>query len=459
MKGERKPLLNFDTIAAIATPPGSGGVGIIRISGERARVIGSKISGLKQLKPRFAHFATFSNPESNLQIDQGLLLYFNAPHSFTGEDVVELQCHGSMVVLEKLLGICLNLGATLAPAGEFSKRAFLNGKLSLTEAESIIDLIDSKSEKGRKVSLHHYQGALHKRIATLKGGLMHCLQHIEASINFPDEVDRIPRDELNHAISQALEFASSVLANKDYGAYVFSGVDCLILGAPNAGKSSFLNTMLGESRAIVSDTAGTTRDYINSSMTLGGLQFQFTDTAGMRNATDAIEEAGISKINTLIKNANAVIWMIDANQELPSNTDSILHIAHSKAHRYALLNKSDLEPVVSAKNPALAKFTTIPISANTGKGIEQFKAQLVTDFVHSLETIDEATLCNVRQIHCIEAIKRELEEVSSATAQGYEDDLLAINLKAAIAKLDELSGDEINEEVLDGIFSRFCVGK
>ena len=434
-------------------------MGIIRISGDTAHAIGCNITGLEKLTPRFAHFATFRNPADSLQIDEGLALYFKGPNSFTGEDVVELQCHGSMVILERLLGICLNLGAELAPAGEFSKRAFLNGKLSLTEAESIIDLIDSKSEKGRQVSLHHYQGALHQKIAALKAGLFHCLEHIEASINFPDEVDRIPREQLNTAISNALEFAKSVLANKDYGAYVFSGVNCLILGAPNAGKSSLLNALLGESRAIVSDTAGTTRDYINSTLTLGGLQFQFTDTAGMRQATDAIEEAGISKINELIKNAHAVIWMIDSSIALPDNSAEICRIAHEKAHRYALLNKSDLVPVVRADDPALSTFTTIPISATTGTGIDTLKAQLVQDFVNSLEQLDEATLCNVRQIHCIEAIKAELDELQTTTAEGHADDLLAINLKAAIRQLDELSGDEINEDVLDGIFSRFCVGK
>jgi tRNA modification GTPase len=453
-------LPNESTIAAIATPLGAGGIGVIRISGENALAIATLLSTRRSLTPRMAHLCTLSDPKTKTTLDEAVVLYYKEPHSFTGEDVVELQCHGSMLILERLLQIIIANGARLAKRGEFSKRAFLNGKLSLTEAESIIDLIESQSEKAHDISIHHYKGALHKKIQSLRQGLMRCLEQVEASIDFPDEVPPIPKDLLIKAVQSALDFTQTVLKNKDFGAYIFSGVNGLIIGSPNAGKSSLLNALIGENRAIVSSTPGTTRDYIESQITLGGLKFKLTDTAGLRHAVDHIESEGIEKIQALLKSAHAIFWVIDSSNEFPENTPQLINMARAIPHRYILLNKWDLNPhQIPIDHPNFEGFTVHPLSAQTGEGIDAFKTQLSHDFVHTTENLDEATLCNIRQIHCFESVKEELDELKRTVDAGYEDDLLAINIKSAVEKLDEITGDRITEEVLDGVFHRFCVGK
>lgn len=454
-----------DTIVAIATAPGIGGIGIVRLSGPQALSYFKILCpALSSITPRFAHYVSLIHPETNAALDDGVGLYFKGPNSFTGEDVVELQVHGSPVVLKEIVSVCLSLGARLADKGEFTKRAFIHGKLDLSQAESVIDIIHATSDMSKQVALDHLKGHLYQRISKYRTQLMTFLEEMEGSIDFPDEVPSVDRDALSHTLHEIVSAIDYMISIGDYGKWIHQGIKVVIVGQPNVGKSSLLNALAGENRAIVTDIAGTTRDFIDVIVELDGLSYQFIDTAGIRDQGDYIEQLGMEKITALIQEAHCVIWVVDGSQpfsEDPTKDSAILAKIKHKDHGIILKNKSDLGPLVWTLPDALypKEWPSLALSTTTQAGLSDLKAYLIQSFSSKVHDVDKDLICNIRQLNCLKSALTHLTALNTTLIDGFEDDMLTHDLKQGILKLGELTGEEVTEEVLDGVFSRFCVGK
>lgn len=448
---------NSETIVAIATPLGKAGVGIVRISGELAcKIAASLCPGLTVFKPRYVHFVKIEY--EGVALDEGCLIYFKGPQSYTGEDVVELQLHSNPSLLRKILDICVGEGARLAGKGEFTRRAFLSGKISLDQAESVIDLIDADSFQAQQVALSRHKGKLYRVITAFRTQLMAALEQMEGSIDFPEEVDSISKSDLKLTIDEIRQEIFTILKIQDYGSILTAGVNCVIVGRPNVGKSSFMNQLLGEERAIVSDVAGTTRDYIDDVIELGGISFRFTDTAGIRKQTqDAIEQAGIARVERFIADSDLIIWVVDASMPLTPDDLTILERLKNYPHVWVILNKCDQESVV--KSTRFNRENIFHVSCETGAGIVSFKTELLSRFAEKFDGLDLSLICNSRQVNVLRQVDQFLDNLDQNLYSGLEDDVLSIDIRASVAALGELTGDALNESVLDGIFSRFCVGK
>lgn len=447
----------LDTISAIATPLGLGGIGIIRLSGSESWPIALQLTSLSHPpQPRFVYLSTLSH--ANQKIDECCITFFKGPSSYTGEDVVEIQVHASPFILKLVLGATLELGARLATPGEFTKRAFIYGKLDLTKAESVIDLIHAENGQAHAVALNHLKGSLYKQISTMRQQLMSLLEQMEGSIDFPDEIDAIDRSHLKDTLKDVSKAIHRMIKLQDFGKHIVSGVNCVIVGKPNVGKSSLFNQFLGENRAIISPIAGTTRDFLEARIELGGLIFKLIDTAGFRKATDSIEHLGISKVRKLIQQADAILWVVDSSTPLNEEDLAIYNKIKHKNHLTMILNKCDKKQKIRLQ-PDMLKRETIAISAKKGLHLDQLKAHLHKNFVEKIDQADTSLLCNIRQLHCLKETYKNMTHLLTSLDQGFEDAMLVIDLKYAILHLGELTGEEVTEEVLDGVFSRFCVGK
>ncbi|RAP34484.1 tRNA uridine-5-carboxymethylaminomethyl(34) synthesis GTPase MnmE [Candidatus Marinamargulisbacteria bacterium SCGC AG-439-L15] len=456
------PKLNHDdTIAAIATPSGMAGIGVIRLSGNNALPLAKElVKANLPWTPRLIELATFIDPLTQSILDEGCVVYFKGPSSFTGEDVIEFHCHGSPSVLKNVLSSILGLGARLAEPGEFSKRAFLNGKLDLTKAESIIDLIHAKGKTAQTVSLMHLKGGLYQKITHLRQQLIHLLEHIDASIDFPDEVEKCDKKEFRAIVDNCYDYVKTVIKHQDYGEWVHSGVTCLIIGYPNVGKSSLLNQLLGKERAIVTSIPGTTRDFIDAQVELGGLIFNFIDTAGIRKTKDEVENLGIEHIETLLEKADAVFWVVDHTRPLNTEEKTIPTHISKVDKKFVVFNKADLEDSkIDKSDPLFQNFTPLSLSAKTGAGIDAFKSTIQETFINTNSDISGDYICNIRQLACLRQVETALTTLKENLEIGLEHDILSIDIKTAILHLGEITGDEVTEEVLDGVFHRFCVGK
>lgn len=448
---------NSDTIVAIATPLAKAGVGIIRISGAAACDIAMQLCpDLASVKPRYVHFVKMAY--KGVALDEGCFIYFKGPNSYTGEDVVEIQLHSNPSLLRKVIDICVAEGARLAGKGEFTRRAFLSGKISLDQAESVIDLIDADSFQAQQVALSRHKGKLYGVITVFRAQLMAALEQMEGSIDFPEEVESISKADLKCTLDKIRTQISTILKIQDYGSVLTAGVSCVIVGRPNVGKSSFMNQLLGEERAIVSDVAGTTRDYIDDVIELGGISFRFTDTAGIRQQTkDAIEQAGIARVERFIADSDLIVWVVDAAMPLTPDDLTILKRLAPYPHVWVVLNKCDRDSVVDKTDFKVDQLFNV--SCETSAGISEFKEALLTHFSEKFEGLDMSLICNARQVSVLNLVEKILENLDNNLYSGLEDDVLSIDVRAAVDALGELTGDALNEAVLDGIFSRFCVGK
>lgn len=448
----------LDTITAIATPLGLGGIGIIRLSGPQSWAIGLQLTSLTTPQPRYVYFRSLNHPHSGEKLDEGCVTFFQSPASYTGEDVVEIQVHASPLILKLILEATLALGARLAQAGEFTKRAFIHGKLDLTKAESVIDLIHAQSNQAHAVALNHLKGGLYKQITLMRSRLMRLLEQMEGSIDFPEEVEAIERPYLKSELTQITKTLQHMIRLQDFGKHIQLGVQCVIVGKPNVGKSSLFNQILGENRAIISPIAGTTRDFLEAQIELGGLLFRLIDTAGVRKTTDMIEHLGVKKVHTLLQKADVVLWMVDSSLPLSPEDMAIYDKIKRKKNLYLLLNKSDKKQTIQLPE-ILKNLPQLALSAKKGLHIQALKDRLYQDFSEKTQHLDHGLLCNVRQLHCIKEVKKALSQLLTSLTQGFEDAMLVIDLKQAILHLGEVTGEAMTEEVLDGVFSRFCVGK
>lgn len=451
--------LKKTTIVAISTPPGIGGIGIIRLSGPSAKKIVETLAKKKLAKPRFAYRVTLIDPETQRALDDALVLYFRGPNSYTGEDIVECHVHGNPLILESLITACLCLGATHARAGEFTSRAFLNGKLDLTQAEAVADLIHAQSEQGHSVALSHLKGYLFQQLTQYRLELRKLLEHVEGSLDFPDEIPAPERNDVLTTLQTLSIRLQNLIQNQDYGKVIRDGVTCAIIGKPNAGKSSLLNQLLGEKRAIVSPIPGTTRDFIEAHIQLGGINFHLIDTAGVRDKTiDPIELLGIQKVRQVIRSAQSLIWVVDGSQKCLEDDLKLLSSLPKRVPLYLILNKADKKQRFVLENTKRVR-EMVSLSAKSGAGISELREILCKDFSQNIPRDTQNMLCNTRQIACLKESNLALKTIIKTLKAGFEFDAISYDMKTAIMHLGEASGDEVTEEVLDGIFSRFCVGK
>ncbi len=455
-----------DTIAAIATAPGEGGIGVVRISGEKSKEILEKIflkkNSEKDLVPRMMHYGFVRNNFSGELIDEVMTVYFKAPYSYTAEDVVEIQCHGSMVSLRKILSLVLKNGARIAEPGEFTKRAFLNGRLDLSQAEAVIDLIRAKSDKSFDVALNQLEGNFSKEIRQIRAELMNSLVNITVNIDYPDEdIEQLTFENLVSDLTSVRVKVEKMLQTSNTGRIMSEGLKISIIGKPNVGKSSLMNALLKETRAIVTSVPGTTRDTIEEMLTIRGIPAKLTDTAGIRHTEDIIEKIGIEKSKEAFNNADLIIFMADRSRGLDEEDFSILsHIGEKKA--IVILNKTDLPKAFDETEieKLLPKAYIIEASVANGEGIEELE-NVVENLVYGGEVkqSDSMMVTNVRHKNLLEEADSSLADAIEMAKACQPLELLEIDASRAYECLGAIIGEAVEEDIINEVFARFCLGK
>ncbi|MFC3875139.1 tRNA uridine-5-carboxymethylaminomethyl(34) synthesis GTPase MnmE [Neisseria musculi] len=448
-------------IAAIATAPGRGGVGVIRLSGSNLLPLARCISGGKTPVPRTVLYTDFVD-ENGQAIDSGLMLYFAAPASFTGEDVLELQGHGGPVVMQVLLSRCLQLGVRLAEPGEFTKRAFLNNKLDLAQAESVADLIDASSRSAARMAVRSLKGAFSQHIRVLTDDLITLRMLVEATLDFPEEeVDFLEAADVRGRLAQLQGRLKTVLQSAEQGAILREGMSVVLVGAPNVGKSSLLNALAGDEVAIVTDIAGTTRDAVREQITLDGVPVHITDTAGLRDTDDVVEQIGIERSRKAVGEADVALILIDPAEGINAKTQAILNGLPPLLKKIEIRNKIDLsgeaaETVSDGLKFAGGADTLIKLSAKTGEGLNLLK-QALLDKIGWQGGDEGLFLARRRHLAALHEVEAELE--NAALCGSGQIELLAEHLRLAQAACGEITGEFTADDLLGVIFSRFCIGK
>ena len=455
-----------DTIAAIATASGNSGIGIIRVSGDEAIEIVDKIfksvNSDKKLVNVKSHTINYGHIVDNDKvIDEVLVSVMNGPHSYTGEDVVEINCHGGMIVIRKILEIVLKNGARTAEPGEFTKRAFLNGRMDLSQAEAVMDVINAKNEFALSSSIEQLNGRVSEKIKSLREKIIYNIAFIESAL---DDPEHISIDGYSEKLSKILEEVNGELSrlinNFDNGRIVKEGVKTVILGKPNAGKSSLLNLFLGEERAIVTDIEGTTRDTLEESINLNGVFLNLIDTAGIRDSEDVVEQIGVNKAKELAEKSDLVIFVADASKELDENDKEIINLIKDK-QAIVLLNKSDLGTIINEKN--VSEFDNKPVitfSAKTGDGLDELENKIRDLFYEGkVKYNDELYITNARQKESLINAKNSIEEVIKSVENDMPEDFYSIDLMDAYTYLGQIIGESVEDDLVNEIFSKFCMGK
>jgi len=444
-----------NSIAAIATAHGVSSISIIRVSGEKALYIAKKISKLQNIIPRHAHLTSLYNTQDTL-IDQAIMIYFVAPHSFTGEEIVEFQCHGGMIVAQEILDTITSYGVRLAEPGEFSKRAFLNGKIDLTEAEAISKLIEAKSVDAAKILAKQMKGELKHFVDESREALLKSLAYSEVMIDYAEE--DIPEDIMQHILTQLDDITKQIeqIVEVSYRRRgLIEGFKVAIIGKPNVGKSSLLNALLSYDRAIVSDIAGTTRDTIEEQVRIGSHIIRLIDTAGIRDSLDTIEKIGIERSLSSIEDADIIIALFDGSRVFDEEDENILAILEKYNEKYAIvaINKSDLE--LKFNKDKLESFTTIEVSAK--KGFEKLTTR-IGELLDSIGEGDELMLISARQIDAVTLAKKAIIEAKIPLLEG-ELEFFSYHLQEAVKAISSISKPYDSEEILDKMFGEFCLGK
>lgn len=454
----------FDTIAAISTPRGEGGIGIVRMSGKDSLCILTKIfkpiskkevSELRNFSINYGHLY-----DGDELIDEVLVSIMKGPNTYTKEDIVEINCHGGFLITEKVLELVLKSGARIAEIGEFTRRAFLNGRLDLTQAEAVIDLIHGKTDKSISLSLNQLRGDLREQIDILKKQLLDVSAHVNVVLDYPEEGidDPLPHDLVDN-LHNVVNTTDALIKSYNKGKMIKEGVKTAIVGKPNVGKSSLLNSILREERAIVTHIAGTTRDVIEEVVNLNGIPLVLVDTAGIRKTDDLVENIGVEKSKELIEKADLVLFVVDNSRELDEEDLRI----HERIHAdkvIGLINKTDIESKLDI-TPLTKIKKWIRISALEKTGIDSMEKEIY-NYVISGQIEDSSqklVITNVRHKSALEKTKQAVENIFETIDMGLPMDLIAVDLKEALDSLSEVTGEISNEDLLDHIFSNFCVGK
>lgn len=455
----------FDTIAAISTPLGEGGIGIIRISGKDAIKIADKIfhspKGLKlaDVKTHTIHYGFIVNPQTGEKIDEVLVTVMRAPHTYTREDTVEINCHGGYITLKKILNLVLLHGARLAEPGEFTKRAFLRGRIDLSQAESVIDLIKAKTEQAQKIALDHLSGKLSEKINELRDAITKVCAHVEAYIDFPEEdIDGLTQEQIQSEINRVKEEIKKLIEGYEEGKIYREGLRAAIVGKPNVGKSSLLNALLMKDRAIVTEIPGTTRDIIEEYVNIKGIPLQIVDTAGIREAHDLVEAEGIKRSLKAVELAEIILLVLDSSKPIDSLDEEIINkIIHKKV--IVVINKKDIKSREFQLPESLKDKPAVEISALKGEGIEELKELIFNTTITGKYEQEGVVVTKLR--HKI-ALDNALEALDNAL-QTFEKkeplEITAMFLREALNCLGQIVGVVTTEDILNIIFSEFCIGK
>lgn len=453
----------MSTIAAISTAQGQGGIGVIRVSGEQAFTIvdkifksvsGKKIMDIKGYTALFGHI--YNNEEV---LDEAVVLKYVAPKSFTGENVVEISCHGGMYITKEVLNAVIMAGASLAEPGEFTKRAYLNGKMDLTEAESVMDIISAKSKSAARAALFVKDGALFKKSQQVKQLLLDKAAHLSAWADYPEEdIPEVSEDSIMEAIEESISILEKLLSTYDMGQVVKEGIDTVIAGRPNAGKSTLMNLLVGREKSIVTNIAGTTRDVVEDTVLVGNVMLKLSDTAGIRDTDNEIEKIGVQKTFDKINGAGLVIALFDNNEELNSEDIDLINKIKDMPC-IAVINKIDLEDKVDKKYITDNIDNVVYISAKQQDNIDELKNMI--EKIAGTEDFDPSTgiIANERQRNAIRNAVNSLYEAKESLAMGMTMDAITVSLQETIDYLLELTGEKAGEEIVDSVFHNFCVGK
>jgi len=458
-----------DTISAISTPKGEGGISIIRLSGPSSLSIIDKIFQPRSSRTKIASIETHTityghivNPKTHEVIDEVLVSVMLAPRTYTREDIVEINCHGGSIPLLETLELTLQMGARLAEPGEFTKRAFLNGRIDLIQAEAVADIVRAKTDLSLKVAVNQLEGRLSKKIRQIRDIIMEVLVNIEASIDFPDEdIDIISLDTMSHKIDSAIEISKDLLSTADDGRIITEGLKGVILGKPNVGKSSIFNALLNEDRALVTSIPGTTRDAIEEFINIDGVPVKLTDTAGIRQSDDVIEIESIARAKMYLDQADIILMVLDASSEITDEDRAIISLVANKK-TIIVINKIDLNRVLEIDNiQSLAPGKpVVSVSARDERGFDLLRSAiknmvLSTDFL----TADAVFVTRSRHKKAIKDAAESLEYAYMSIKNHNSPDLIAVDLRGALRNIGEIVGEIASDEILDQIFSKFCIGK
>ena len=455
-----------DTIAAIATSMTNSGIGIIRISGEEAFFIADQIFQPKNPEKKLSEQNTYTIHYGNIMdgeeiLDEVIVLLMRGPHSYTAEDTVEIDCHGGVFVMKKILELVIRKGARPAEPGEFTKRAFLNGRIDLSQAEAVIDIIQAKNNYALKSSVRQLKGSVLKKIRRMREKILYEIAFIESALDDPEHIslEGYPHM-LQKKVEDLKEEAEGLLINADQGRILREGIRTVIVGKPNAGKSSLLNTLVGDSRAIVTDIAGTTRDILEEQIQLGGLSLNIVDTAGIRYTEDVVERIGVDRAKESLRNADLILYVVDSSTALDENDEQIISMLKDQ-NAIILLKKIDLPPVTEAD--MVQKRLQKPIariSAKEETGIDEFTGILEEMFLSGrISFNDEVYLTSIRHKAAMQEAAKSLERVLESISAGMPEDFFSIDLMDAYESLGNILGESVGEDLVNEIFSKFCTGK
>lgn len=461
-------MIKTETIAAVATAMSESGIGIIRISGEDAIVIADKIyrtnngkQKLKEFKSHTIHYG-FIIDEGEI-LDEVMISVMKSPRSYTMEDTVEINCHGGILMLNRVLEAVIKSGARLAEPGEFTKRAFLNGRIDLSKAEAVIDIIHSKNEFALKSSVNQLKGLLSDEITSIRKSIIYEIAFIESALDDPEHISLDGYYErLKEKVAELLIRLNKLLETADNGKILKEGINTVIVGKPNAGKSSLLNLLVGEERAIVTDVAGTTRDILEEQIKLNGISLNIIDTAGIRTTEDTVEKIGVQKARKFAETADLIIYVVDSSVPLDDNDIAISKLIQEKK-TILLLNKSDLDSVVTEEMliPLVTEdVQIIKISAKENTGMQELEEAVKTMFFHGdISYNNEIFITNMRHKEAIQDAYNSLDMVRKSIEDEMPEDFLSIDLMSAYASLGYIIGEEVGEDLVNEIFSKFCMGK
>lgn len=454
----------MSTIAAISTAPGIGGIGIIRMSGENCFEILEKIFKQKKyqdIKDIRGYSIKYGNIVDEEQIiDEVLVSYFKAPNSYTAENMCEINSHGGIIIMNKILDLCIKNGANLAEPGEFTKRAFLNGRMDLSQAEAVIDVINAKTDKEAKISLEQLKGNLSEKITKIRRIIISVMADIEATIDYPEyDLEEVTNAKILKILGEVDILLDSLEKSFYNGKILREGISTAIIGRPNAGKSSLLNVILNEERAIVTDIEGTTRDTIEEYISVDGVPLKIIDTAGIRNANDEVEKIGVKKAKEIAEKSDIVIAIFDVNRELNEEDESILKLLENK-NAIIILNKIDLEKKIDMKKINYLNKPIVEISTKTRDGIDKLYEEISNMFkLKEIANDGETIVCNVRHKNIIINSRRNLNKARETIKNNMPIDIISTYLKEIIEELGKITGETVTEDVISEIFSKFCLGK
>lgn len=458
-----------DTIAAVATPMSPGGIGIIRISGENAIEAVDKIFISKKKNKKLInvpshtlHYGYIIDPRNQQTVDEVLVSVMRGPGSFTREDVVEINAHGGIIVIQKLLRLVLSEGVRLAEPGEFTKRAFLNGRIDLSQAEAVIDIINSSTEMALDASVNQLKGSVSHKISEIKNLSLQLIAHIEASIDYPEyDIEALSDENILEQIKIIQQKIMYLLKSYDDGKRIKEGIRTVIIGKPNVGKSSLLNALLKEQRAIVTDQPGTTRDVLEEYMNIHGVPLRLMDTAGIRDTEDFVEKIGVGRSMDKIEEADLILFMVDASSDLTSEDYKIIDLIRDK-NVILLMNKIDLDVKVQAEDlkKLINDQIVVPLSVKTENGMDVLENHIKELFMlGNINFNDYVYITNVRHKNALEKAMKSIEEVINSLSIGMAEDFLSIDLKNVYEAICEITGDSVKEDLIHQIFSQFCLGK